>query len=248
MFLRGHERRKDGKTNTYWSLVENRRCADGRVVQRHVLYLGKLTPAQELSWEKTAAQFEDLLARVQRGQEQDVRPPTHHARLRPVQSQNDLAVVARELDIPGAGDVLRKVQLNPGIVYQRVDLSEAFDDLMNHTADIAFESYVGRQRHHLRLKLAKLFQGFVKPFYVYIRQRHFGAGTHQSVRGMPAYAFGTAGNDNHLSLHADLLSKLAFRLIFRIPCRMRRRQGRHDFEANNIMIVPQAVSMVGGLS
>lgn len=59
IFLRGHERRKDGKTHTYWSLVENRRCAEGRVVQRHVLYLGKLTPAQELSWEKTAAQFED---------------------------------------------------------------------------------------------------------------------------------------------------------------------------------------------
>jgi hypothetical protein len=59
IFLRGHERRKDGKTNTYWSLVENRRCADGRVVQRHVLYLGRLTPAQELRWEKTAEQFGD---------------------------------------------------------------------------------------------------------------------------------------------------------------------------------------------
>ena len=59
IFLRGHERRKDGKTNTYWSLVENRRCAGGRVVQRHVLYLGKLTPAQELSWENTAAQFSE---------------------------------------------------------------------------------------------------------------------------------------------------------------------------------------------
>lgn len=57
LFLRGHERRKDGKINTYWSLVENRRCAGGRVVQRHVLYLGKLTPAQELSWQKTAEQF-----------------------------------------------------------------------------------------------------------------------------------------------------------------------------------------------
>jgi transposase len=57
IFLRGHERRKDGKTNTYWSLVENRRCAGGRVVQRHVLYLGRLTPAQELSWEKTAEEF-----------------------------------------------------------------------------------------------------------------------------------------------------------------------------------------------
>jgi hypothetical protein len=59
IFLRSHERRKDGKTNTYWSLVENRRCAGGRVVQRHGLYLGKLTPAQELSWERTAAQFGD---------------------------------------------------------------------------------------------------------------------------------------------------------------------------------------------
>jgi hypothetical protein len=57
LFLRGHERRKDGKLNTYWSLVETRRCAGGRVVQRHVLYLGKLTPAQELSWQKTAAEF-----------------------------------------------------------------------------------------------------------------------------------------------------------------------------------------------
>lgn len=57
IFLRAHERHKDGKVHTYWSLVENRRCADGRIVQRHVLYLGKLTTAQELSWEKTAQQF-----------------------------------------------------------------------------------------------------------------------------------------------------------------------------------------------
>ena len=57
LFLRGIERRKDGKSHTYWSLVENRRCAGGRVVQRHVLYLGRLTAAQELSWQKTAEQF-----------------------------------------------------------------------------------------------------------------------------------------------------------------------------------------------
>ena len=57
LFLRGIERRKDGKTNTYWSLVENRRCAGGRVVQRPVLYLGRLTAAQELSWQKTAKEF-----------------------------------------------------------------------------------------------------------------------------------------------------------------------------------------------
>src|SRR5437879_5213865 len=58
LFLRAHERRKDGQVHTYWSLVENRRCGDGRVVQRHVLYLGKFTGAQELSWDKTAKQFD----------------------------------------------------------------------------------------------------------------------------------------------------------------------------------------------
>jgi transposase len=60
LFLRAHERRKDGKVHTYWSLVESRRCAEGRVVQRHVLYLGALTGVQELSWEKTARQFDAL--------------------------------------------------------------------------------------------------------------------------------------------------------------------------------------------
>ncbi len=58
LFLRAHQRRKDGKIHKYWSLVENRRCADQRIVQRHVLYLGALTPAQELSWEKTARVFD----------------------------------------------------------------------------------------------------------------------------------------------------------------------------------------------
>ena len=58
LFLRAHERLKDGKVHTYWSLVENRRAGDGRVVQRQVLYLGALSPIQELSWEKTAQQFD----------------------------------------------------------------------------------------------------------------------------------------------------------------------------------------------
>ena len=40
MFLRGCKRIKDGKEHLYWSIVENRRLSDGRVAQRHVLYLG----------------------------------------------------------------------------------------------------------------------------------------------------------------------------------------------------------------
>ena len=53
MFLRCSKRRKDGKVHLYWSVVENRRLSDARVVQRHVLYLGELNGRQEASWRKT---------------------------------------------------------------------------------------------------------------------------------------------------------------------------------------------------
>ncbi len=42
MFLRARTRRKDGKEHRYWSIVENRRTGQGRVVQRQVLYLGEI--------------------------------------------------------------------------------------------------------------------------------------------------------------------------------------------------------------
>jgi transposase len=53
MFLRCNRRKKDGKTHDYWSVVENRRCSDGRVVQRQVLYLGEINASQRESWRKT---------------------------------------------------------------------------------------------------------------------------------------------------------------------------------------------------
>lgn len=53
MFLRGCKRIKDGKEHLYWSIVENRRLSDGRVAQRHVLYLGELNSTQEAAWQKT---------------------------------------------------------------------------------------------------------------------------------------------------------------------------------------------------
>jgi hypothetical protein len=50
MFLRATTRKKDGKEHRYWSVVENRRVAGARVVQRHVLYLGEINSSQELAW------------------------------------------------------------------------------------------------------------------------------------------------------------------------------------------------------
>ena len=53
MFLRAIDRKKDGKIHTYWSVVENRRVARGRVIQRHVLYLGEINSSQERAWRKS---------------------------------------------------------------------------------------------------------------------------------------------------------------------------------------------------
>jgi hypothetical protein len=52
MFLRKTQRRKDGKTHGYWSVVENHRLHGGRVVQRHVLYLGEINSSQAAVWRK----------------------------------------------------------------------------------------------------------------------------------------------------------------------------------------------------
>src|SRR5216684_1094323 len=59
MFLRCSSRKKDGKEHRYYSIVENKRVADGRVVQRHVLYLGEINTSQELAWRKSIEVFED---------------------------------------------------------------------------------------------------------------------------------------------------------------------------------------------
>ena len=50
MFLRAKIRKKDGKEHRCFSVVENHRVRGGRVVQRHVLYLGEINSPQELAW------------------------------------------------------------------------------------------------------------------------------------------------------------------------------------------------------
>ncbi|MGH6629954.1 MAG: IS1634 family transposase, partial [Burkholderiales bacterium] len=50
MHIKCHRRLKDGKEHRYWSIVESRRCSGGRIVQRHVLYLGEINDSQKESW------------------------------------------------------------------------------------------------------------------------------------------------------------------------------------------------------
>ena len=59
MFLRATIRKKDGKEHCYFSVVENRRVSGGRVLQRHVLYLGEINSSQELAWRKSIEVLEE---------------------------------------------------------------------------------------------------------------------------------------------------------------------------------------------
>jgi len=64
MFLRRTERRKNGKTHHYWNVVENKRLDDGRVVQRHVLYLGEINSSQAATWRKAIEVFDEDAGRA----------------------------------------------------------------------------------------------------------------------------------------------------------------------------------------
>jgi transposase len=58
MFLRAHQRSKDGKEHTYWSLVETVRTPDGPR-QRRLCYLGELNSSAQARWLKTIEVFNE---------------------------------------------------------------------------------------------------------------------------------------------------------------------------------------------
>ena len=59
MFVRSYKRKKNGKWHEYFSVVENRRVAEGTTVQRTVLYLGEITTTQQDTWRKTLEVFDE---------------------------------------------------------------------------------------------------------------------------------------------------------------------------------------------
>jgi len=59
MYLKCNRRIKDGKEHRYWSIMENRRCAGGRVVQRPVLYLGEINDSQRDAWIRSIEVFDE---------------------------------------------------------------------------------------------------------------------------------------------------------------------------------------------
>jgi hypothetical protein len=59
MYLKCHSRVKDGKEHRYWSIAEKQRYAEGRVGDRHLLYLGELNDSQQAAWLHCIEAFEE---------------------------------------------------------------------------------------------------------------------------------------------------------------------------------------------
>ena len=59
MYLRCNRRFKDGKEHHYWNIVESKRCREGKVVQRQVLYLGEINDSQHESWCRLIEAFDE---------------------------------------------------------------------------------------------------------------------------------------------------------------------------------------------
>ena len=65
MFLKCSTRKKDGKEHRSWSVVESRRYGDGKVAQRHVLYLGEINDSQRVAWERAITVFDESTGTTQ---------------------------------------------------------------------------------------------------------------------------------------------------------------------------------------
>jgi len=96
MFLRFNRRFKNGKEHRYWNIVESRRCASGKVVQRQVLYLGEINDSQHQAWCHVIDAFdEDARRRTQLALFPADRAVPSHAHGRGVQVRLDAMELRR---------------------------------------------------------------------------------------------------------------------------------------------------------
>jgi Transposase DDE domain len=64
MYLKCNRRFKDGKEHRYWNIVESRRCAGGRILQRPVLYLGEINDSQHAARCRVIEAFDEARERT----------------------------------------------------------------------------------------------------------------------------------------------------------------------------------------
>jgi transposase len=129
MFLRSHQRSKDGKQHRYWSLVETVRTAEGPR-QRRLCYLGELNDSAQARWLKTIEVFN------QQGESQQLRLfPSEVAP--PANDPNVAQVLLHKVRLE------RTRQLGPCYLgwelWRRLQLDEFFARRLDHDgADVAW--------------------------------------------------------------------------------------------------------------
>jgi len=57
--LKRNRRLKVGKEHFHWNIVESKRCAEGKIVQRQVLYLGEINDSQREAWCRVIETFDE---------------------------------------------------------------------------------------------------------------------------------------------------------------------------------------------
>ena len=94
--MRWNRRFKDGKEHRYWSIVESRRCAGGKIVQRQVLYLGEINDSQRVAWCRVIEAFDEEAQRhTQLALFPADQPVAVHARAQRVQVRLDAMTLHR---------------------------------------------------------------------------------------------------------------------------------------------------------
>jgi len=53
MYLKTPRRKKNGKVNAYYRIVEKSKVSQGRYVPKRVLYLGEISDSQKKSWNQS---------------------------------------------------------------------------------------------------------------------------------------------------------------------------------------------------
>ena len=96
MYLRSHQRKKDGKEHRYFSVVEARRLSSGKSVQKRCLYLGEINDSQQERWRKTLEVFDET---TQRFQSMSLFPDDREV---PVQALDSIQVKLGEMELRNA--------------------------------------------------------------------------------------------------------------------------------------------------
>ncbi|MBI5399588.1 hypothetical protein HZB07_03115 [Candidatus Saganbacteria bacterium] len=148
MFFKKHERFKDGKSHTYWSLMETIRTTDGPR-QRALCYLGELNTSQRRKnpaklWQKYM-QLTEVEAVFRALKSELVVRPIWHQKENRTQAHILVAFLGYALWV-----TLKHTLKNAGLEYSPARVIDALKRI--HSGDIVFTTAGNEPKYHIRLR------------------------------------------------------------------------------------------------